>query len=132
MEPVRWKGIDSEQKLLEELRQLPEGTPIPNFENGKTHIFLRIDEKERDGRLVLLTEAGRGNIYNEPCIEEYSLRDVLSYRENGIDSGEEIELITLKGPGRYAKPKKRTDPTLDPNFSRYCKMLNTHLNRRML
>ena len=35
MEPIRWKGINSEQKLLEELRQLPEGTTIPNFENGK-------------------------------------------------------------------------------------------------
>ena len=72
---IRWQRIAFEEELIQELKKLPEGAQMPNFEESDTYIFLGVRGEGRKGRLILLTEAGLGNMYPEPLIEEYSLME---------------------------------------------------------
>lgn len=112
MRKIYWERLSEKPEVIKILKGLPEGSQL-NFVGGPRRL-LRIEEKH----LILLGEAGLGNIVAQP-VEEYYALDNVSYN---IEKDTKKGLLALDD----LRPIKIVDPWQDrEKVERYLKILKS-------
>ena len=114
MADLKQTWLNEEPHVVEALRNLPEGSGIPNFEpENEIYLFLDIEGEGKDSQLVLLTN----NEYGDPIKEYHPLSEVKYFREDG-----QPDIIALLRGFGWSKPQQEV---VNPeNYEKYSKMLN--------
>lgn len=116
---VRPSRLIDEPEVIEKLRELPEGSQIPNIGGlCEDYVFLRVEGKNEKSTLVLLIDSGLGNMCGDPVEIFYPLSELVYIREDGYPN-------TIKFPSRFDfKPKKQRNWERHDDYREMLKRIN--------